>query len=520
MAARKTVTAQTIIGEAGIALIGDRALKMGHLFHPRRVDHGIDGHLDLVEPGSGALLNQTVLVQSKASRLDFPGETQESFHYLCDPRDLVHWLAGNAPVILVFSHPDRGEAWWADVKAAFPDARARATRRIEVTKRTSVFDETASPRLLRLGVPASAGLYLQPTPLPERLETNLLPIQSMPPTVSVAPAATASYGEAGQLLQAGRSEGRHSRDAWILRDGKVITFGDLQAPALRSLCAGPVEVHDTALWAGTDDPDLRWRLADLLNRTIQGAYPELRWHNSRRHVHFRASRDLTKRSLPSGSGNRTRTVFNGHGLNQAGDGPGYYSHAAVRLRARLIGRQWYCQVDPDYCFTADGAEEHRNADALLAAFKRLDRHAAVAGWTRMWALFLQGRDDLFAPELPVRLGPAVTVEVDHGIDERFWGPAPSDGVLPAEPDADDERVDGETDHHGHLDLDAYEKDLLGLLDEEEPDVSHLVIVRAGETPPAPPPAPPPDADASAPPDGPGAPPRRRRRATREAGDAR
>jgi hypothetical protein len=518
MATRKTVTAQTMIGEAGIALIGDRALRMGHLFHPRRVDHGIDGHLDLIEPGSGALLNQTVLVQSKASSRDFQGETAEGFHYLCDPRDLAHWLAGNAPVIIVFSHPDRGEAWWVDVKAVFPDARSRATRRIDVVKRACAFDETASGRLLRLGVPASAGLYLQPAPLPERLETNLLPIESVPQDLFVAPAATASYVEAGQLLRPIREDGRQSRDAWILRDGMVISFGDLRTAALRPLCAGPVEVHDTARLAGTDNLDERWTFADLLNRTIQGAYPQLRWHNSRRHVHFRPSRDLAPRSLPSGSGNRTRTVFKGHGLNAAGNGPGYFSHAAVKLRARLIGRQWYCQIDPDYCFTADGAEEHRNADALLAAFKRLDRHAAVAGWTRMWALFLQGPDDLFAPDLPVRLGKALTVDVDHGIDERFWGPAPGDELTLTEPEADDdESAEAEPDVAGHLDLNGYEQHLLSLLEEEEPDQSHLVIVRAGERPPAPqsrvgPTSKPLPAAAPA--------PRRRRRATREAGDAR
>ncbi|HEY5990840.1 MAG TPA: hypothetical protein VIV12_31260 [Streptosporangiaceae bacterium] len=51
MAARKTVTPQTITGEQGINLIERRCLEMGHLFHPRRVDHGIDGHIDLVDLG-------------------------------------------------------------------------------------------------------------------------------------------------------------------------------------------------------------------------------------------------------------------------------------------------------------------------------------------------------------------------------------------------------------------------------------------------------------------------------------
>lgn len=71
MPSRKTVTRQTIIGEKGIALISRRCLEMGFIFHPRRVDHGIDGHIDLVDPASGALLNHVLLVQSKAQDRPF-----------------------------------------------------------------------------------------------------------------------------------------------------------------------------------------------------------------------------------------------------------------------------------------------------------------------------------------------------------------------------------------------------------------------------------------------------------------
>jgi hypothetical protein len=128
VAGRKTVTRQTIIGEKGIALIERRCLEMGYLFHPRRVDHGIDGHIDLVDQDSGAVLNQTLLVQSKASDRPFAWETDQSLRFVCDDRDLDLWLAGNAPVILVLSHPEQDEAWWVDVKAAFPDAESRVSR--------------------------------------------------------------------------------------------------------------------------------------------------------------------------------------------------------------------------------------------------------------------------------------------------------------------------------------------------------------------------------------------------------
>jgi hypothetical protein len=73
VARRKTVTPQTIVGEKGINLIERRCLEMGYLFHPRRVDHGIDGHIDLVDPGSRALLNQVLLCRAKRPTTLFRG---------------------------------------------------------------------------------------------------------------------------------------------------------------------------------------------------------------------------------------------------------------------------------------------------------------------------------------------------------------------------------------------------------------------------------------------------------------
>ena len=104
----------------------------------------------------------------------------------------------------------------------------------------------------------------------------------------------------------------------------------------------------------------------------------------------------------------------------------YYHHAALRTRFRRIGRTWYCQLEPDYCFTTDGHTESRFADSLLAGIKRLDRHPAVLGWTRMWANYLTRPLDLFSPGRPVVFGALETVTVGRGIDDRWWGPAPAD----------------------------------------------------------------------------------------------
>lgn len=430
MAARKTMTRQALTGEKGIALIAGRCLEMGYLFHPRRVDHGIDGHIDLVDTGSGAVLNQTLLVQSKASDRPFPSETDQSFRFLCDERDLDFWLAGNAPVILVLSHPDQGEAWWVDVKAAFPDAESRATRAVVVVKQAQRFDKDAAAALMRLAVPAGSGLYLRPPPITEILTTNLLPIAEMPPVIYAAPAIAKTYSDAGEIL-AGH-EGR--RPAFLLRDGLVISFASLREPPLSALRDGDAEEFGTQEWAGSNDTDVQYQFMDLLSRAVQNSYPDLRWHNASRHVHFRATSDLRPRKAGRGPGTRGRTVFGPHYAKSDPVKVSYYHHAALATRYRRIAGTWYCQLEPGYCFTTDGQAEAPFADSLLAGIKRLDRHPAVKGWTRMWANHLTRPPDLDYPDRPVLFGPLETVTADRGIDDRCWGPVPTEAMPDEEQD--------------------------------------------------------------------------------------
>lgn len=444
MAQRKTVTSQTIIGEKGISLIGTRCLEMGYLFHPRRVDHGIDGHIDLVDPDSGALLNLVLLVQSKAQNRPFSFETDDEFRYLCDERDLDLWLSGNAPVILIFSHPEQDQAWWVDVHAAFPDATARATRTVIVNKNTQRFDADAAPALLRLGIPRESGLYLRPPPITETLTTNLLPISEFPPHIYLATTSATDYPTAGNLL-AGQTV---RRSGWILRDGLVLSFSNLREAPLRVLCQGDVEEHDTSEWATSEEREVTNRFADLLSRTMQDCYPDLRWHKEREHLHFRPTPGLKPRKVGKARGTPGRTVFGPHFMKSDPERVGYYHHAALRTRIRRIADTWYCQLEPDYCFTSDGYTESRYADSLLTGIKKLDRHAAVASWTKMWARYLRGEDDLFNSDRQLRFGDLLTVTVDRGIDDKWWGAAPVEAA------PDDEPGDSPSDRAAAADLAA------------------------------------------------------------------
>mgnify|MGYP002623605805 CR=1 FL=1 len=473
----KKVTKQVLSGEAGMALIRQRVIEMGHLFHERRMDHGIDAEIEIVDPVTRETLNLVVMVQSKASRTPFPHETATSFQYTCDEIDLNYWLSGNAPVILVLSHPDKGEAWWVDIKAEFSDARRRATRTVTVDKRRQVFDASAGELLARVALPKSSGLHLSSPPKRETLTSNLLRIRSMPESIYVAPALVNTYPAAGELLS---GQGVRGRGDWILHDGLIISFSDLSQSPLKVLCDGSVEQHNTAEWAASDDIDIKHRFMDLLSRALGADNDrDLRWHKSRKHLHFLATPTLTARKEGQVMGKGGRTVFGEYRSKKTGKIV-CYRHAALRARFRRFDGVWYCQIDPDYCFTSDGWEEYRYADAMLAGIKRLDRHKAVASWTRTWATFLmQPQPDLFSPDRLLAFGGLAAFEVDRGIDDRLWGPAPSDDE---EDDASQARVDAALATIG-LDVD----ELLALDDEAEDEEQPL--------PPAPTPVPHPAARA-------------------------
>lgn len=445
-----------------MALIHRRVTEMGFLFHPRRVDHGIDGHIDLVDPTTSEVLNLVLLVQSKASGLPFTAETGTGFRYTCDENDLNYWLSGNAPVILILSHPDRDEAWWVDVKAEFSDPKRRATRRVTVDKRRQIFDATAASELLRRAVPKDSGLFLATPPKRETLTSNLLPITGMPTTIYLASAAAPTYPAAGELLAA---QSTRSRSGWILRDGLVISFGDLTEGPLSALCAGDVERHDTAEWADNGDIDTQHRFMDLLARSFEAdQWGDLRWHNSRKHLHFCSTSSLQPRREGRAVGRRGHTVFGPYYSKKDPDTVSFYRHAAITVRFRRLGGTWYCQFGTDYCFTRDGREEYQFADTLLAGIKRLDRHAAVAGWTRTWATYLTRQPDLFGADRTLTFGELKAFEVERGIEDKLWGPAPVQ-VRDDEPD--------DTTDHAEVDaaltaVGIEAADLLAL-DDDSPD---------------------------------------------------
>lgn len=394
---------------------------MGYVWHDRRVDAGIDGEIELRDPATELALNRLILVQSKASELPFTRETATSFEYICSPADLAYWLDGNAPVLLVCSHPSTDEAWWVSIKDYFADQGRRASRRVHFDKGTMRFDADAASALFDLAMPADSGLYLPPPPLQEQLTSNLLAVTSVPARIHSAPTCATDGADAVARLAA-----VDARDSdFLLRAGQVHSFRALTDAPLSTLVAGnPAAVLTsvpTSTWADSDDANLlRWYV-ELMTRTLRDMlHAELAWRAPGSYLYFKATSTLKPRRIRSSFG-RQRTVFTPYYRNP--DDPtklSYCRHDAFLPQFTRVDGRWYLQVSPTYHYTRDGHEPSLFAEELLSGLKRRERHRAVFLQVKMWANYLQDDLRLREPEPPLRFGRLATVDVDHGIDETRW----------------------------------------------------------------------------------------------------
>jgi hypothetical protein len=388
---------------------------MGFVWHNRTTDAGIDGSIEVRNPATGAVANRHLFVQSKASNSRFPGETADSFHYICDQRDIDYWLAAEVPVLLICSHPDAEQAWWADVSRVFTDPVRRASGRVDFTKSTDHFDRNAAARLLTLADPRADAHTVTADSRPEQLQTNLLPVALPPLIFSVRTSITTP----GAVYQALRAAGVSARADWTLHDGHVHTFADPAETGLATLDDRPPEVIDTAEWV--DGAGHERNLVRLLNRTvIEHVAADCSYHRGRNLVFFRASPDLSPIAIKGASG-RTRRVFYPKVSKKTGN-ISYYKHAALAWRFLRVDDDWLCALSPDYHYTRDGYQDSRFISDLLSGIKRLDKNLAVLGATRMWATYLRGTystlEDTTDPILD--FAPLHTVATSVGIDDATW----------------------------------------------------------------------------------------------------
>jgi hypothetical protein len=428
------------IERQGIALIATVFSALGHNWNENQVDVGIDGWVELVKKPKRKATGRIVLVQSKATSVPFRPDVPVTF--VCREEDLRYWLNGNAPVILVRSHPASGEAYWVSVKdyfAAHPEQRA--SRKIAFDRDKDRFDTSADDALWQLARPRHDGLHLGPTPVRETLVSNLLPITRMPEYFYAAPTDVKTYRQAKARL---RDEDARSLRAWGLSSDTIFTFHDPKTTPIDCLCAGPADGIATDEWALSDDPVVQRQFVQLLN----GALEEQTWPAARRGkdhdtLYINAPEDLSSVEVP-GRSSQTRTIVKAYRRDD--DSLKYVRHLALDRRFRRYGETWYLEIVPTYFFSRDGYWESGFASKQLSGIKRIERHNDVRRHVETWSWILRGELDLggMAPDPSRRLlefGPLADVELDNSADDEMA--SPESGA-----EANGENASATQDNHG------------------------------------------------------------------------
>ena len=399
MAAKK-ISQSDIIGDQGIALIHQVVSRIGFLWHPTGgVEAGTDGFIEIRDPGTGVVTSCFLPVQSRATSKDFQAETPDRFEYLCDPKDLDYWLAGNAPVILVRSRPVTNEAYWMSVKDYFRDAEARKQRRVVFDKKRDRFDEGCRDALIRLAVPKDSGLYLSPLPKTECLYSNLLKVVSFADRLY---SAKTKFLTPDAIWSEFRRRTIIAPCDWLLKSGQIICFHDLRQPPWNDICdTATVLEADTSEWAFSDDPVRQRDFVQLLNRCLSEKLRPLgvQYHRQGRYYYFRTSADLSPRTVRyrSLAEETPRNVFKAHPNKRDPEKISFYRHSAFEGRFNRYADEWFLEVTPTYHFTWDGYKLSRFADEYLKGIKRIERNAAVIGQLLMWVSCLTKQGDMFSP---------------------------------------------------------------------------------------------------------------------------
>ncbi len=420
----KKIHHHSIVGEQGVNFIHRIVLSMGFLWYPTGgVEAGVDGIIEIRDPTTGEVTNSVVQVQSKATTKPFQAETETGFEFRCDEKDLNYWLQGNAPVILVVSRPQSGEAYWVSVKDYFQDPGRRAARKVRFDKRRDRFDEGCGDALARLAVPKDAGLYFAPSPKEETLYSNLLRVSHFPEQLY---AAQTDYRTGKDVRDKLTELDAHEDNEWFAKYKSVLSFNDLSEWPWDEICdQGTVEAFDSEEWAYSEDPDVRRDFVQLLNSCLRAKAHALGLRFSKDHgcYYFQATNDLSdfKLGYKSIVHDATRTVFRGYRKKKNPKEIAYYRHSAFEGRFKRFDDAWYLEIIPTYYFTRDGRWPDRFYEDKLTGIKQLETNQAVLGQTVMWAEYL-GRDgNLLEPQYPLlRFDGLMKVELGAGIDDEAW----------------------------------------------------------------------------------------------------
>lgn len=439
----KRIRQQSITGLRGMTLVQDILLEIGFVVYPTGdVEAGTDAFMEIRDTDTGDVTNLIIQIQSKATQGSFESETDTSFVFRCDQEDLNYWLMGNVPFVLVVSRPSTREAYWMSIKDYFNTSEKRKTRKIIFDKQRDRFDASCKDALIRLAMPADAGLYFAPPIKHETLYSNLLKVAYYPEHLYVT---QTPYRKAEDLRAELKARNILGENEWILKNKSIYSFNDLDRNPWTTFCeTGTLEKHDSKEWALSEDPDRRRDFVQLLKHCLRAKARtlDLWWSKDQRCYFFKPTDDLSTRSLPykSITNETSRDVFRAYYKLNKPDEIAFYRHSAFKSAFNRYEGEWYLEITPTYYFTRDGKTPDGFYEERLKKMKEIEDNPAVLGQVVMWAQYLSkhGEGDLFNLPYPLlRFGALETFEVEVGINDKSWLPREKNKEAEQEEEAED-----------------------------------------------------------------------------------
>ena len=412
-----------IIGERGIALIQKISLDMGFPFQRTGFDKGIDGYIEIVDPVTDAATNCIILVQSKATGIGFTAESEGSFDFYCDERDLRYWLGGNAPVILICSRPDTNEAYWVSIKDYFnKNDTERKSRKVHFVKEKDRFDVSCHQKLIDLAIPKDSGAYLSPIPKAEKLVSNLLLVDHFPEKIFTAKTSIKSRNEIFRKLF---NFGVQPEKEFLVKNSSIISFRNLEEHPWNTLCDTKTIKHEPSdIWSAAEEQNKLNEFVELLNYALaQKLDPNVLLDEADGYYYFAPSHDLSPIELPYQSLKKgtSRWVFRDYRKQKDPTQVAYYRHSAFYGQFYRFENNWYLEITPHYRFTVNGYKVSRFKDEQLKKIKQFELNPAVLGQVVMWAEYLRGKPDLFITAYPfLGFGDLIMFGIKTGIEDDIW----------------------------------------------------------------------------------------------------
>jgi hypothetical protein len=427
----KKISHYSIIGQKGINLIERIVLEMGFVWHPRTIDAGIDGMIELRNTKTEEAYNFHILVQSKATEGSFQNDNGRTFEYTCDERDIDYWLKGNTPVILICSNVVNNEAYWLNIKEYFKDPLIRKTKKAIFNKIENRFTKENNQKLLDLATSTNKGFYFSPAPKVERIVSNLLPLIYYPEYIFCADTKYRRNVELWNALNQLQNKKGINKN-WMLSDGKIYSFNDLTKEPWNVFVTKEVSFFNTSIWAKTHELSLTNNFIQLLNNSLET------FLHQRNIIHkvvekninlfyFRPrldndQRPYSKKIYYSRFGRKShQSVCERYVRKSDPSVISFYRHLALEHKFYRYDGQWYLEITPTYYFTHDGFKMHYYYESKLKGKKALDKATAVFSETIFWAWFLgQESGKLFEYSPTLKFGQLWESDLNAGLDDNLW----------------------------------------------------------------------------------------------------